>query len=148
MNLKSNEWPTRYEVGMMFERDDGELVECERIREGSNPCIGNYYYCHGHKSDDSGDNLYLTKWLNPEAFPDVPRIGQEKPSVPPPSLRKPKPQYDRDEVLRVATIIMQELSKRPDFDDMYGAGELATERAINLIDAVNKRMEGGDHAIR
>jgi hypothetical protein len=154
MEGKSNEWPTRYEVGMMFETKNGDKRYCIQATSKKGG-FGIWWYNHGEKTGwHATDNRYyaddtlLTKWLNPEAFPDVPRIGQEKPSVPPPSLRIPKPQYDRDEVLRVATIIMQELSKRPDFDDMYGAGELATERAINLIDAVNKRMEGGDHAIR
>jgi hypothetical protein len=127
MNLKSNEWPTRYEVGMRFLRADGEVVEVEKTQDGGNVRIGSdnalAYYRHGERNDDAGGtHLRLLYWINPP--------------------------ISRDEVLRVATIIMQELSKRPDFDDMYGAGELATERAINLIDAVNKRMEGGDHAIR
>ena len=158
MNLKFNEWPTRYEVGMMFLRDDGEVVECVELGEffydagviGYNGgVIGSALYDHGSKyariSYNQSHRLNLTKWLNPSDFPDVPRIGQEKPSVPYSSLHKPKPQYDRDEVLRVATALVGSLESRYRSDAPIA---YAVIDAINLIDAVNKQMEGGDHAIR
>jgi hypothetical protein len=153
MEGKSNEWPTRYEVGMMFETKNGDKRYCIQATSKKGG-FGIWWYNHGEKTGwHATDNRYyaddtlLTKWLNPEAFPDVPRIGQEKPSVPPPSLRKPKPQYDREEVLRVATALASGYisnHKSP----IFISHSVVVDEAIKLIHAVNERMKGGDHAIR